>query len=186
MQLCSVGQEAPRYSQVSQKFQRPRPQPSFLFPDEQENNLRLVSDHLSTVHTRRLLASPVAHLSLHPLNSPLPRPGPYTPAPRQCVWLRSLQHGALSPGAGCRAAGWLQGPVLRATRVCPRGREVKHCSPAPSRGLGWHWVRHPGGVLIEEGALGFQECPEGVHSQTTASSEPCCWKCPVRLCCSFR
>lgn len=51
------------------------------------------------------------------------------------------------------------------------GAEVQHCSPSPSRGLGRHWGSHPGGVLIEEGALGFQECLESVYSQTLASSE---------------
>lgn len=69
-------------------------------------------------------------------------------------------------------------------RGMPQGREVQRCSPSPSRGSGW--VRHAGGVLVEEGVLGFQGCPEGVRNQTTASSEACCWKCPVGLHCRLR
>ena len=81
--------------------------------------------------------------------------------------------------------GWLV-PRARAEghRGMPQGREVQHCSPSPSRGSGW--VRHAGGVLVEEGVLGFQGCPEGVRNQTTASSEACCWKCPVELHCRLR
>lgn len=69
----------------------------------------------------------------------------------------------------------------RATWLCPKGWEVQHCSPSPSRGLGWHWVRHSGGVPIEEGTLGFQECLEGVHSQTTVLSEARGWKVPSKV-----
>lgn len=65
--------------------------------------------------------------------------------------------------------------------LCPGGWEVKHCSPTPSRGLGWHWGRDLGGVLIEEGALRFQECLDGVHSHTAASFEAHCWKVPSKF-----
>lgn len=101
------------------------------------------------------------------LQGPPLRPSPYFPA-----W---LLFPAWCPGSQAQwlgAAARSQRPVGRATLVCPRGWEVQHCSPTPSRGLGWHWVRYLGGVLIEEGTLAFQECLEGVHSQTTVSLNP--------------
>ena len=80
---------------------------------------------------------------------------------------------------------WLvPGACAKGHRGMPQGREVQRCSPSPSRGSGW--VRHSGGVLVEEGALGFQGRLEGVRSQTTASSEARCWKYPVGLRCQLR
>lgn len=92
----------------------------------------------------------------------------------------------VSQGKGLGAAGWSQGPMQRATCVCPRGWEVQRCSPAPSRGLGWHWVRHPGGVLIEEGALGLQEYSEGSTARHQLHLKPTAGKRPARLCCRLR
>lgn len=125
----------------------------------------MVSDNLSTLLPCILQAAP------------LPDPAPTLLPLHGQAWPHNLQHGTSAP----RVRGWEQLVVpkglCRVTWLCPKGWEVQLCSPSPSRGLGWHWAKHSAWVLIEEGALGFQECLGDSYSQTTASSEASYGKC---------
>ena len=132
MQLCCVGQEAPPYSKGRWEFPGPRPLLSFLSPNEQQDNLRLVSDNLSTVQTHPCSACPRPSWFLHPKHQ------------SSQAW-PILSSARLQSPAGHRLplGQWVRGQMVgprglfrEPPWVCPRGRESSTALPRPLEAWG--------------------------------------------------